>query len=298
MFSSLPVVVVPASETPEPLVSACEYSICTKVLGIRNGVGMSTPPPTNQPLSKSLLDTLVLVSRPALIKSLINNPNLFTLGKPFGNGTVVPAYAPATTIPATASQNTDGAVLGGQVGCNYQVTPGLVLGIETSGTADWAKDPTNGSVYYAGTQLGTLSTEVERTCQFRIGPRIGTTLPIGTGLAPLLYGTGGYEGACYKTTQSGQFISPLINAGRLTNTNVSSSDFESGWFVGGGVDMPTPFLIPSTFVQIEYSHAETNGSGVSLAGTTTTGKLENTTDELRVGFKYRFPVTSYAGMAF
>ena len=184
------------------------------------------------------------------------------------------------------------------MGCNYQVTPGLVIGIETSGTADWAKDPTGSNVYSAspgtqGQQLGTLSTEVERTCQFRIGPRIGTTLSIGTGLAPLIYGTGGYEGACYTTKQSGQFISPLI-----TNTNVSSSDFESGWFVGGGVDMPTPFLIPSTFVQIEYSHAETSGSGVALAGTTTTGKLENTTDEVRVGFKYRFPVTSYAGMGF
>jgi hypothetical protein len=58
----------------------------------------------------------------------------------------------------------------------------------------------------------------------------------------------------------------------------------------------TPFLIPSTFVQIEYSHAETSGSGVALAGTATTGKLENTTDEVRVGFKYLFPVASYAGV--
>jgi outer membrane immunogenic protein len=192
----------------------------------------------------------------------------------------------------TESLRTDGAVLGGQVGCNYQVTRNLVLGIETSGTADWAKDTTGGIVTTAnlGTEVGTLTTEVERRCQFRIGPRIGTTLTIGSGLAPLIYGTGGYEGACYTTKQSGQFISPLITQGRLTNTNVSSSDFESGWFVGGGVDMPTPFLIPSTFVQIEYSHAETSGSGVVLAGTTTTGKLENTTDEVRVGFKYLFPV--------
>jgi len=218
----------------------------------------------------------------------LNNPTLFTTG--IGNAIkTFPANAPATT--GTVSQNTDGFVLGGQVGCNYQVTPGLVLGIEASGTADWAKDPTGSNVYSASLvtqpQLGTLSTEVERRCQFRVGPRIGTTLNTGAGLSPLIYGTGGYEGACYKTKQSGQFVSPLI-----TNTNVSSSDFESGWFVGGGVDMPTPFLIPSTFVQIEYSHAETSGSGVALAGTATTGKLENTTDELRVGFKYLFPVTS------
>jgi outer membrane immunogenic protein len=223
----------------------------------------------------------------------LNNPTPFRTA---GIGNVVntfPANAPATT--GTVSQNTDGFVLGGQVGCNYQVTPGLVIGIETSGTADWAKDPTGSNVYSTspgtqGKQLGTLSTEVERTCQFRIGPRIGTTLSMGTGLAPLIYGTGGYEGACYKTTQSGH-----INLTGITNTNVSSSDFESGWFAGGGIDMPTPFLIPSTFVQIEYSHAETSGSGIALAGTTTTGKLENTTDEVRVGFKYLFPVASYAG---
>ena len=87
-------------------------------------------------------------------------------------------------------------MLGGQVGCNYQVTRGLVLGIETSGTGDWAKDTTGGIVYSSrcagAARLSTArsTTEVERSCQFRIGPRIGTTLSIRTGLAPLIYGTG------------------------------------------------------------------------------------------------------------
>ena len=206
-----------------------------------------------------------------------------------------PVRTPSPATGGTESFNTDGFVLGGQVGCNYQVIPGLVLGIEISGTGDWAKGTSSTIVTQSISQyqLGTLTTEVERTCQFRVGPHIGTTLNMGTGLSPLIYGTGGYAGACYKTSQSGRFFNPSV-----TNTNVSSSDFESGWFVGGGVDVPTPFLIPSTFVQIEYSHAETGGSGVQLAGTTATGKLENTTDEVRVGFKYLFPVTSYAGMGF
>jgi outer membrane immunogenic protein len=194
---------------------------------------------------------------------------------------------PSPATGGTESLNNEGFVLGGQVGCNYQVIPGLVLGIETSGTGDWAKGTSNSIVTQSISQyqLGTVTTEVERTCQFRVGPHIGTTLNMGTGLSPLVYATGGYEGACYKASQAGHFFNPTVS-----NTNVSSSDFESGWFVGGGVDVPTPFLIPSTFVQIEYSHAETGGSGVQLAGTTATGKLENTTDEVRVGFKYLFPI--------
>lgn len=217
------------------------------------------------------------------------------------NNTVRDANArtfPSPAIGGTESLNTDGYVLGGQVGCNYQVAPGLVLGLEASGTGDWAKDTTGGVLHSAvpgneSFQLGTLTTEVERTCQFRVGPHIGTTLNIGTGLSPLIYGTGGYAGACYKTTQSGHFFNRTV-----TNTNVESSDFESGYFVGAGIDMPTPFLVPSTFVQIEYSHAEYMSSEVALAGTPTMGKLENTTDELRFGFKYLFPVTSFKGAGF
>ncbi len=75
-------------------------------------------------------------------------------------------------------------------------------------------------------------------------------------------------------------------------SNVSTSDFENGWFAGAGVDMPTPFLIPNTFMQVEYSHADYGSSQVALAGTTTMGRIEKTTDEVRFGFKYFFPVAS------
>jgi outer membrane immunogenic protein len=185
----------------------------------------------------------------------------------------------------TEHLHTNGFLSGGQIGCNYQVNRNLVLGFELSGTRDWGKDTTNGVVTTTGErpfQLGTLTTEAVRTCEFRVGPRIGTTLGA-SGLAPLVYGTGGYAGACHRTTQVGIFTDSFV-----TNRNVSSSDFDSGWFIGGGTDIPTAFLLHNSFVQIEFTHADYASSSVGLAGTTTTGKLENTTNELRFGFKYRF----------
>ena len=153
---------------------------------------------------------------------------------------------------------------------------------------DWGKDSANstltGSVAAAPpSTVATLTTETVRTCQIHIGPRIGTTVGGGTGLAAMVYGTGGYAGACHRTSQTGTF-----QLGAVTNQSVSTDSFDSGWFAGAGVDIPTPFLMHHSFVQIEFTHSDYGSSSVALAGTTTSGRVENTTNELRFGFKYRF----------
>ena len=195
---------------------------------------------------------------------------------------------PTALVVTTGAEHfhTNGFLLGGQFGCNYQVRRNLVLGFEVSGTRDWANDTASGIVTTTGRtpfQAGTLTTEVARTCQLRVGPRIGTTLG-GPGLAPLVYATGGYAGACHRTTQLGVFFDPFV-----TNTNVSTRNFDSGWFVGAGTDIPTPLVMPNSFVQIELTHADYGSSSVALAGTATTGKIDSASTELRFGFKYRFP---------
>lgn len=197
-----------------------------------------------------------------------------------------------TAAVATPSTNgiehlhTNGFLLGGQFGCNYQIRRDLVIGFEVSGTRDWGKD-TAPSTLTAGAAapatVATLTTETVRTCQIHVGPRIGTTIGGGTGLAAMDYGTGGYAGACHRTSQSGAFLLTSI-----TNPSVSTDSFDSGWFVGTGIDIPTPFLMHHSFVQIEFTHSDYGSSSVALAGTTTTGRVENTTNELRFGFKYRF----------
>jgi len=154
-----------------------------------------------------------------------------------------------------------------------------------SATHDWAHDTSAGVVTATQQrvpfQVGTVTTEVNRTCQVRVGPRIGTTL--GAGLSPLLYATGGYAGACHRTTQVGLFNDPFI-----TRTNVSTRNFDNGWYLGGGTDIPTPFVLPGSFVQIELTHADYGSSSVALAGTATTGRIDSASTELRFGFKYRF----------
>ena len=189
--------------------------------------------------------------------------------------------------------HTDGGLWGGQAGCNYQLRTGMIFGVEVSGTLDWSKDIITQDVVTAAGRVPvtTLTTEIERRCQFRVGPRLGSTIPLLTGqdgmteLAPLLYATGGYAGTCYRTRQSGSNNNFRRN---VANPDVSDSDFLSGWFVGGGIDIPTSFLIPNTFIQIEYSHAEYGDMSVHLAGSNDNGKLSNTSDEVRLGFKYRF----------
>jgi len=199
-----------------------------------------------------------------------------------------PTHLSVTT--AAESVRTSGELLGGPAGCNYQLTRTFVLGLEVSATRDFASDSIGSVVNFNGQGApveGSLTTEVERTCQVHVGPHVGVTTGGETGLSPLLYATGGYAGACDKLTQTGQFTNPTV-----TNTSVSTSDFKSGWFLGAGVDLPTWCLIPGTFVQIEYTHSDYGSTKVALAGTTTTGKFENRTDEVRFGFKYMFGAAS------
>jgi hypothetical protein len=185
---------------------------------------------------------------------------------------------------------TNGGIVGGQIGCNYQLAPRIIIGFEASATRDWAQGKDEGIVTATALRVpaavGTLSTESNRTCQYRIGPRVGTTLPGSTGLGGLsthLYATGGYAAACYSTRQVGQFADPFV-----TNRDVSTSTTIHGWYAGVGTDIPTSFLIPNTFFQLEYTHAEYQGVSVALAGTFDRGRLENATDEIRLGFKYMF----------
>jgi outer membrane immunogenic protein len=198
-----------------------------------------------------------------------------------------PTALVVATNPDHEHFRTNGFLLGGQFGCNYQVQRNLVLGFEISGTRDWASETSGGIVTTTGLrsfQVGTVTTEVSRTCQLRVGPRIGTTLGGGLGLSPLVYATAGYAGACHRTTQLGLFNDPFV-----TNTNVSTRNFDNGWYLGGGTDIPTPFVSPGSFVQIELTHADYGSSSVALAGTATAGRIDSTSTELRFGFKYRFP---------
>ena len=106
-------------------------------------------------------------------------------------------------------------------------------------------------------------------------------------MAPLLYATGGYAATCYKIKQTSDHAG---FRGAVLNPDVSENKFESGWFAGVGIDVPTSFLLPSTFVQIEYTHADYGSATFDLAGSDSKRTFDNSSNEFRIGFKYRFPV--------
>jgi outer membrane immunogenic protein len=229
-------------------------------------------------------------------------PTTYTLNNPGGRNNPAPFdVARLIVTPNTPSgdgssetAHTNGGLWGVQGGCNYHLKTGLVVGIEISGTLDRAKDTIVQDLVTAAGRVPvtTLTTEIERRCQFRLGPRLGSTFPGLTGqnrttdLPPLFYATGGYAGTCYRTRQSGS--NPNFRA-NVSNPDVSESDFISGWYVGGGIDIPTTFLMPNTFVQIELTHAEYGDTSFRLAGSDESGRFSNSSNEIRIGFKYRFP---------
>lgn len=190
-------------------------------------------------------------------------------------------------VVTTTDQNlrTDGGLIGGQFGCNYRVTHRLYVGFEASATRDWAKDGASNipvqTTSVPPRTAGTTTTDVERTCQIHVGPRVGLTT--GAGLSPLVYVTGGYAGSCVRTGQAA-----TIQLVTTTNNNVSTDSFQNGWYLGTGVDIPTGHVIKNTFVQIEWSRSDYGSSNVALGGSAATGRVENVTNEIRFGFKYRF----------
>lgn len=228
----------------------------------------------------------------------LNNPNAFGNR---ANGVAAPrelvttrGIAVTTSDGNTNTSHTDGGLWGGQAGCNYDTRKGVVVGIEISGTWDFAKETYTEEVVSAnaarlGQSITNVTTEIERQCQFRVGPRVGTTLPglgnLTNGVAPLVYVTGGYAATCYKVRQTSDHV-PFRNA--VTNPDVSDSRFESGWYAGAGIDIPTPFLLANSFVQIEYTHADYGSMSVGIAGSDATRTFDNSSNEVRVGFKYRF----------
>jgi opacity protein-like surface antigen len=227
----------------------------------------------------------------------LDNPGAF--GSRAGGGVVaarelvnVRGISTTTDGGGRTTVGNDGGFWGGQAGCNYDTRTGVVVGLEISGTWDFAKETYTEEVLTADVRrlsVTNLTTEIERQCQFRVGPRIGTTLPgLGTnldGLAPLVYVTGGYAATCYKIKQTSDHVA-FRNA--VANPDTSDSRFESGWFAGVGIDIPTSFLMANTFVQIEYSYADYGSTTIGIAGSNATRTFDATSNEVRVGFKYRF----------
>lgn len=205
----------------------------------------------------------------------------------------LPIFANVATPEETVS--TGGALVGVQVGCNFQTTNLLVLGLNLSASRDWSSgtggSPVTGNFTFGNigplptSTPGQLTTEVNQTCQVHFGPRVGLTPggPSATNLGLMVYGTGGYAGTCINTKQSGSYAIT-----QLPSAYSSSSAYLNGWFVGGGVDIPTDVLLKNTFIEVEYSHSSYSTYSTPYAAAGGSANIAPSTDEIRVGWKFRF----------
>jgi outer membrane immunogenic protein len=175
-----------------------------------------------------------------------------------------PAFAFANNQQVTA--NTDGALIGGQVGCNYRFAGGWVVGIE--GGAAWAnikgavEDP-----FFAGKNFAS-KTEWIAEATGRIGYAFGRVL---------IYGKGGGAWAHNRF----DLITPF-------GGTATGSDTRFGWIAGAGIEYA---LNANWSAKLEYSHYDFGNRQVNLAfpgGAPFPMNVDQRIDTMKVGINYRF----------
>jgi outer membrane immunogenic protein len=185
---------------------------------------------------------------------------------------------PANTTAVVAFNNNrtnEGFVGGGQIGYNYQFTPGsgFVVGVEADAQyADFGRERNRSQVIssdgvnaLAAQQVfnpaGIAGLDYFGTVRGRLGYAFDRTLVYGTG--GFAYGGGG---------------------GRDFGTGVSSNDFQTGWAAGGGVEYALPtdsFLnffrssavtlkVEGLYVNLDQGSARNGAFAVDNAGRTVT----------------------------
>ena len=155
----------------------------------------------------------------------------------------VPApYAAAGTTATFGNRSQDGFTGGGQIGYNYQFTPGsgVVIGIEADAQyLDFGRSRNNAITsaavapgYYVTDPRGLSSLDYFGTVRGRLGYAFDRTL---------VYGTGGFA---YGSGSSDRSF-----GGYVTNDN-----FRTGYAVGGGIEYALP---TDSFLNFFHSNAVT-----------------------------------------
>ena len=155
--------------------------------------------------------------------------------------------------------NPSGFIGGGQIGYNWQAMGSpLVLGIE----GDFQGADLDETVALGGGVTATTRANAFGTVRGRIGYAFDRAM---------IYATGGWA----YTRTSLELSGP--------GGSVSSSDWSSGWALGGGLEYA--FAGPWS-VKLEYLHVDSGDVTLTLAGVPVTGSYDM--DIVRAGLNYRF----------
>ncbi len=172
------------------------------------------------------------------------------------------SYISAGALPAaplgsawSLPQNLNGVLGGGQVGYNYQISPWLVLGVETDiQAADVHSTVSIGLALSTATGPHVQSVNSTKSVDWygTLRGRVGFTLPSMPNL--MLYGTGGlaYGQVVHNAGFADNFGAPAAAGfGIAAVGNGYYDDTKVGWTAGGGVEW-SPSQFPAWSVKLEY----------------------------------------------
>ena len=184
-----------------------------------------------------------------------------------------------------------GVIGGAQVGYNWQVSPWLVLGLETDFDGSGVSRSSGGTVSLPAPLSGTAAVNTSSNQEF-LGTVRGRV-----GFVPtpnlLLYGTGGFAYGQQNTTAS-------ISFSRAGDTySGSSSNLRTGWAAGGGGEWA---FAPQWSAKVEYLYVDLGAGGnntITITNPAISGvnpgagfrsNVSSHENIVRVGLNYHFAV--------
>lgn len=188
---------------------------------------------------------------------------------------------PTTMSAADAEFSTDGWMLGGQIGYNYQIN-NIVLGVEAD--AAWS-DITGSGSYYNG--IAPSCIQSNDPCTSKIDALGTITGRLGVALdRVLLYAKGG---AAWATTSHTAGYTDLANPG--FNYHASTDSTRWGWTVGAGVEWA---FFNNWSAKVEYNYIDLGSSDATFAFVPNTyinpyvATVDQTLSVVKAGINYRF----------
>jgi len=184
--------------------------------------------------------------------------------------------APGTTTGVTTvNTSPTGAVIGGEIGCDYQFSSNVVVGIEGTASGSTMRGSQIVSLHDSppDTALVQANNDFLASVTGRIGYAFDTVL---------VYGRGGFAIAGDKYNVSGGSV-----AGNGTPFNFQGLDNRVGYVVGGGVDWA---ISRHWSVNVEYDYYQFGHGNIlmtdGISGLTGVVDVKQSVQVVKVGFNF------------
>jgi outer membrane immunogenic protein len=183
----------------------------------------------------------------------------------------------------SATQDLNGVIGGGQIGCNWRASPSWIWGLETDFQGSGEKGSSSYTAPFVNGEgpSGTVSQSLEARIRWfgTIRARLGFLITPWV----MLYGTGGFAYGNVKFTDT-------VSITGFPTTTFGGSTTRPGWTVGAGVEGAIPNTTNWTW-KVEYLYVDLgnlSGTGVDPTGGIVGWSTRVTDNIVRFGINYRF----------